>query len=115
MQSTMELWKKALSVHHQAEWARVMNVTPSAFSQATKQGRLSPVLAGNIAMEIGENPEHWVAVAALEQAGTNTRDADLLARLKTRGKIWRRLLFSNVAKITASLSARASRRDRQHA
>lgn len=115
MQSTMELWKKALSVHHQAEWARVMNVTPSAFSQATKQGRLSPVLAGNIAMEIGEDPEHWVAVAALEQAGTNTRDADLLARLKARGKIWRRLLVSNVKKLTASLSDRALQHGKQRA
>lgn len=38
-------------------------------------------------MELGEDPEHWVAVAALEAE----KDSELLARLKSRVKSWRRL------------------------
>lgn len=54
---------------------------------AKKQGRLSPALAGNFAMELGEDLEHWMAIAALEAE----KDSELLARLKKRSNIWRRL------------------------
>lgn len=111
MTHTMELFEKALLKKKAAAWARDLNLTPSAFSQAKKQGRLSPVLAGNIAIELGEDPVEWVAVAALEAE----RDTEQLARLMKRVKQWRRLLFSNIAKITAGLSARASKRGRQRA
>lgn len=89
MHTTMELFDKALSVRHAAAWAREMNLSRAAFSMAKKQGRLSPVLAGNIALELGEDPEHWIAIAALEQAETG-KDKDLLARLKARAKQWRK-------------------------
>ncbi|MGN8005762.1 hypothetical protein ACTJKQ_21460 [Acidovorax sp. 22279] len=87
MQNTMELFSKALEIKHASAWAREFNITPEAFSMAKKQGRLSPVLAGNIAIELGEDPEHWIAVAAIEA----TKDSELLARLKSRVKSWRRL------------------------
>ncbi|WP_187265756.1 hypothetical protein [Ottowia flava] len=35
-------------------------------AQAKKRGRLSPVLAGTIAIELGEEPQRWIAIAALE-------------------------------------------------
>ena len=76
----MELFKKALDVQKAAAWARELNVTPSAFSMAKKQKRLSPVIAGNIAMKLGENPEHWIAIAALEAEP----DGELLARLRKK-------------------------------
>jgi hypothetical protein len=87
MQTTMDLFQKALDVQHGAAWAREFNVTPEAFSMAKKQGRLSPVLAGNIALKLGEDPEHWIAVAALEAAP----DSELLSRLKAAAKRWRKL------------------------
>lgn len=87
MTQTMELFAKALERQNAAAWARTFNITPSAFSQAKKQGRLSPVLAGNFAIELGEDPEHWIAIAALEAE----KDSELLARLTKRAKQWRRL------------------------
>lgn len=87
MDTTMNLFERALEKKHAAAWARDLNITRAALSIAKKQGRLSPVLAGNFAMELGEDPEHWVAVAALEAE----KDSELLARLKDRVKAWRRL------------------------
>lgn len=87
MQRTMQLWEKALKKQHAAAWARALNMTPAALSTAKKAGRLSPVLAGNVAMELGEDPVTWIAVAALEAE----KESEQLARLKSRDKIWRRL------------------------
>jgi plasmid maintenance system antidote protein VapI len=86
MKTTMELFRKALDVQHAAAWARDLNVTRATFSMATKQRRLSPVLAGNIAMKLGENPEHWIAVAALEAAP----ESELLTRLLADANSWRK-------------------------
>ncbi len=82
MQSTMELFNKALEVKQASAWARDFNITPETFSMAKKAGRLSPLLAGNIAMELGEDTDHWIAVAALEAQ----KPSPLLARLRQHGK-----------------------------
>ena len=87
MDSTMNLYERALQKMHAAAWAKELNITPAALSIAKKQGRLSPVLAGNIAIELGENAEHWIAIAALEA----TQESELLTRLKARAKMWRGL------------------------
>lgn len=86
MKTTMELFAKALTKQHASAWARDFNITPETFSMAKKQGRLSPVLAGNIAAELGEDPIEWVALAALEAQ----KDTEQLARLRNRVKNWRR-------------------------
>ncbi len=44
------------------------------------RGRLSPVLAGNIAMDLGEDASKWMAVAALEAE----RESPLRDRLRER-------------------------------
>ncbi|REM69247.1 hypothetical protein DSI38_01760, partial [Mycobacterium tuberculosis] len=66
MQTTMQLFERALSHHKQAEWARLLNLTEAALSQAKKRGRLSPTMAGSIATQLGENPTQWIAIAAIE-------------------------------------------------
>lgn len=86
MQKTMDLFEKALTVQHAAAWAREFNVTRAALSVAKRQKRLSPVLAGNFAMKLGENPEHWIAVAALEAEP----ESELLTRLLTNVNNWRK-------------------------
>lgn len=86
MQTTMDLFSKALTVQHAAAWAREFNLTRAALSIAKKQGRLSPVLAGNLAIKLGEDPEYWVAVAALEAEP----ESELLARLKAGANRWRK-------------------------
>lgn len=78
MTSTFELLEKALQKKHAAAWARDLNMTRAAFTMAKRQGRLSPVLAGNIAAALGENPVEWIAVAALE----TERESDQLTRLR---------------------------------
>jgi hypothetical protein len=86
MQTTMKLFGKALEVQHAAAWAREFNITPAAISIAKKQKRLSPELAGNFAIKLGENPKHWIAVAALEAEPAT----ELLARLKESANSWRK-------------------------
>jgi hypothetical protein len=91
MNTTMELFQKALEVQHSAAWARDLNLTRAALSIAKRQGRLSPLVAGNIAMKLGENPEHWIAVAALEAEP----ESELLARLRKSANSWRKRWLSN--------------------
>lgn len=84
MKTTIELFEKALTVQRAAAWAREFNLTPAALSIAKKQRRLSPVLAGNFAMKLGESAEHWIAIAALEAEPKS----ELLERLKKANKGW---------------------------
>jgi hypothetical protein len=86
MESTMQLLSKALSVHRAAHWVEDMNLSKSAISMAQKRGRLSPTLAGNLAIKLGENPEHWIAVAALEAEP----ESILLDQLKASANKWRK-------------------------
>lgn len=86
MQKTMDLYAKALETGNAAMWARNLNITPATLSIAKRKKRLSPVLAGNIAMKLGENPEHWIAVAALEAEP----ESELLTRLLADANRWRK-------------------------
>ena len=86
MQKTMDLFERALKIQHAAAWAREFNMTRAALSVAKRQKRLSPVLAGNFAMKLGENPEHWIAVAALEAEP----ESELLTRLLADANSWRK-------------------------
>lgn len=86
METTMDLFEKALTVQRAADWAKEFNLTRGALSIAKTKRRLSPVLAGNFAMKLGENPEHWIAVAALEAEPEST----LLQRLKNSQANWRK-------------------------
>jgi hypothetical protein len=86
MPNTMDLLQKALSVKRAAHWCDELNVDVSTISKAKQRGRLSPVLAGNLAIKLGENPEHWIAVAALEAEP----ESELLTRLLANANSWRK-------------------------
>lgn len=86
MQTTKELLSKALEMKRATQWASDLNLTRQTIANAKRKGRLSPTLAGNIAMNLGENPEHWIAVAALEAEPEST----LLQRLKKSQENWRK-------------------------
>lgn len=86
MQTTMDLFEKALSIQRAADWAREFNLTRGALSIAKKQRRLSPLLAGNLAIKLGEDPAHWIAVAALEAEP----ESELLTRIKAHANKWRK-------------------------
>jgi hypothetical protein len=71
----MELLNKALTVKKQAEWAKTLNITDSAFSKAKERGRLSPTLAGALASHMEEDSAKWIAIAAIEaEPDTPLRD-----------------------------------------
>ena len=67
MQTTMQLFQKALEIQPSAKaWCDELGVTRNTLAVAKIRGRLSPVIAGSIAMKLGENPQQWIAIAALE-------------------------------------------------
>jgi hypothetical protein len=86
MQTTMDLFAKAVEKQTAASWAREMNIDRAAFSMAKKRGRLAPVVAGYIAMKLGADPEHWIAVAALEAEPKSA----LLTELLENANRWRK-------------------------
>lgn len=86
MPKTMELLDKALQVQRAAQWSRELNLTESAIAHARKRGRLSPTLAGHFAIKLGENPEQWIAIAALEAEP----ESPLLDELKAIKHRWRK-------------------------
>ena len=78
MTKTLELLDKALKTQSASEWSRRYNLTPATFTNAKTRGRLSPALAGNLAIDLGEDAQHWMAIAAIEAE----RESPLLERLK---------------------------------
>ena len=104
MKNTMELFDRAMKKQRAAAWARDLNITPSTFSQAKKKRRLSPVLAGNLAIELGDDPVAWVARAALEAE----RETEQLTRLVQQVKSWRNVATSTTKK--AALKAKSHRK-----
>ncbi len=86
MNRSIQILEKALEKKTATEWAKTLNITPETFSMAKKQGRVSPVLAGNLAIELGEDVAEWMMTAALE----SERKDELLSRLKSRVNNWRK-------------------------
>lgn len=87
MPTTMELLSKALDVPNApsaAEWCRRLGVNRTALSVCRARGRLSPTLAGSIAAELGEDPQKWITVAALEAEPETAAKRNLLKRLSAR-------------------------------
>jgi len=84
----MELLNKALAMEPSAKaWCDKLGLSRNTIAVGKSRGRLSPAIAGGIAMELGENPEHWIAIAALEAEPEST----LLQRLKKSQAHWRKL------------------------
>lgn len=91
MPTTMQLLDKALQIKRASHWANELNLSSATFTMAKTRGRLSPVLAGSLAIELGESPEHWMAIAAMEAEP----DSPLLTRLRNCQELRRKLLLSN--------------------
>lgn len=66
MDTTLDLLGRALEGQTNVSLARKLDVYSSAFSKVREQGRLSPILAGQIARQLGESVVYWTAIAALE-------------------------------------------------
>lgn len=84
---SIELLNEALKTKTVSEWARRLNIVPSTITNARRKGQLSPALAGNFAMELGESPERWIAIAAMEAE----KESPLTERLRAFQEKWRKL------------------------
>lgn len=87
MPQTIDLLNKALEIKTASEWARLFNIVPSAITNARRAGRVSPALAGNLAIELGEDAERWMLAAQLE----SRQEIQLMDRLRERKPEWRKL------------------------
>ena len=90
LENTMQLLDKALAVKRASRWCEDFSIDLSTFSQAKKRQKLSPTLAGNLALELGESPEKWMIIAALE----NEKESPLAERLRA-SDVWRKRRDSN--------------------
>lgn len=86
MQNTIDLLQRALEIRTVSDWARMFNIVPSTITNARRAGRVSPALAGNFAMELGEDPAQWMIAAMME----NEREALLIDRLCKAKPEWRK-------------------------
>lgn len=86
MVGSLELMEKALEKRSASDWARAFGITSATFTNAKARGHLSPALAGSLAIELGEDAEHWIAVAAIE----SEKDSPLVQRLRRSQGAWRR-------------------------
>lgn len=92
MPATLELLDKALEVNPSgAFWCKEMHVARTTLSQARTRGRLSPTVAGNLALLLGGDERYWVAIAGLEAEP----DTDLRDTLLSRASNWRKRSHSN--------------------
>ena len=66
MQTTMELLDAALKKKNSTEWAAQLKLSGNALRTAKHRGNLSPAIAGALAEELGEDPQKWIVIAALE-------------------------------------------------
>lgn len=86
MQSTMNLLERALDRASASEWARRIGVHRNALTNARSAGHLTPVLAGSLALELGEDPRDWITQAVIEGEKDSPAKRALCKRLRHREK-----------------------------
>jgi len=78
MTKSIELLDEALETRSASELARQLKTNRSTIATAKMKGRISPALAGNLAIDLGADPLTWIAIAALE----GERKSPLLTKLE---------------------------------
>lgn len=68
MDKSITLLERAMEGTIYADLAPQLGVGISALANSKRVGHLSPLLAGQLAVFLNENVEHWMAVAAIESA-----------------------------------------------
>ncbi len=66
MQNTMDLLDSALKLRSAADWHKQLDLSRNALHSARQRGNLSPSIAGALAEALGEDPQKWIVIAALE-------------------------------------------------
>lgn len=68
MDRSITLLERALDGTTYAQVAPQIGVGISALTNSKRVGHLSPLVAGQLAVFLNENVQHWMAVAAIESA-----------------------------------------------
>lgn len=87
MQTTLDLLdlaKKRTGLSDRA-LSQTLALSHASITMARSRRKLSPLLAGQLAALVGEDVEHWIALAAIE-AAPRSRVTDHLRRLIDRAK-----------------------------
>ncbi|MDN6887470.1 hypothetical protein QMO14_28205, partial [Variovorax sp. CAN2819] len=83
MQTTMNLLEKAFSLHPAPFWTERLKLARQTLHTAKTRGHLSPAIAGALAEELGQNPDEWIVVAALESEKASACKERMLKRLQS--------------------------------
>lgn len=106
MTATLELLDRALEQRSASEWARSLGVHRCVFTDARNRGHLTPVVAGGLALEMGEDPREWITVAVIEGEKESPAKQALAKKLASWRKRW--LSFTKGLKIRAAGRGRRS-------
>lgn len=87
MENTMSLLEKALNIAPMPVWTKKFHLTRNAISTAKHSGKLTPVLAGNFAIELGEDAEKWIALAVIEGEKDSPAKQLLIRQLEKMKKL----------------------------
>lgn len=66
MQTTMNLLERAIAVAPIPTWTAKLKLSRDAIATAKHRGKLSPVIAGGLALELNEDPQKWMTLAIIE-------------------------------------------------
>lgn len=64
--TTLDLLNLAAQQANLGGWAERLGLSTQALRTARSRGRVAPAIAGALAEELGQDPAHWIVVAALE-------------------------------------------------
>lgn len=84
MQSTMNLLDAALEKYPAPYWHQRLKLNRNALHNAKMRGHISPAIAGALAEEMGENPEKWMVIAALESDKDSACKSRMITRISSR-------------------------------
>ncbi len=78
----MNLLGDALKVKDLSAWARDLGLTQQALYNAKYREHLSPAIAGVLAEELGQDPQRWIVIAALESEKDSACKTRLLKKIR---------------------------------
>ncbi|MFS2205135.1 hypothetical protein [Variovorax sp. Varisp36] len=81
MQTTMNLLEQAFSLHPAPFWTAKLKLARQTLHTAKTRGHLSPAIAGALAEELGQDPDRWIVVAALESERNSACKERMVKRL----------------------------------
>lgn len=68
-QGTLQLLQAASAIRPLIEWSLSLGLSRNTYYAARSRGHLSPAAAADLASQLGEDPDRWAIVAALEAPG----------------------------------------------